>query len=211
MCASAALYPDPNADLMMQVKAGDRGAFDRLLIENRTTIVQFLYRMVRNQAIAEELAQDVFLRVYRSRDSYQASARFTTWLYRIATNAALNWIRDQRTERHCERLDEPDSLGRARLVRDRAPSADEAMLWQARLAEVRGAVLALPHKQRAAVLMHKYQGLDYAEIAAALGCSVPAVKSVLFRAYEILRLSLGPSFWPSLASSRATARNAQPV
>ena len=208
MCASVAVCPDPNVELMLRVKAGDRAAFDRLLTENRTPIVQFLYRMVRNRAIAEELAQDVFLRVYHSRDSYQASARFTTWLYRIATNAALNYLRDERSEKTCERLDEPDSFGRARLIRDGSLSADEAMLRKARLAEVRDAVLALPQKQRAAVLMHKYQGLEYSEIAAALGCSNQAVKSLLFRAYEALRAELAPQFWPlAVAPAReASAR-----
>jgi RNA polymerase sigma-70 factor, ECF subfamily len=176
---------------MLRVKSGDRAAFDALLVAHRTSLVRFICRMVRNQAIAEELAQDVFLRVYRARDSYLDSARFTTWLYRIATNAALNWLRDQRVERNHERLDEPCVPGRERPVRDQTLSADEAMLWQARLDEIRDAVLALPPKQRAAVLMHKYQNLNYNQIADAFGCSVQAVKSLLFRAYETLRATLG--------------------
>jgi RNA polymerase sigma-70 factor (ECF subfamily) len=175
---------------MLRVQAGDRAAFDLLLLLHRASVVQLLNRMVRNQAIAEELAQDVFLRVYRSRHVYLASARFTTWLHRIAMNAALNWIRDQRVESRHERLDEPGAIGRERLVCDRTPPADEAMLWRARLDEVREAVFALPPKQRAAVLMHKYDDLSYSQVAEALGCSVPAVKSLLFRAYETLRARL---------------------
>ena len=172
---------------MLRVKSGDRAAFDILLLAHRTSLIRFIYRMVRNQAIAEELAQDVFLRVYRSREAYLDSARFTTWLYRIAVNAALNWIRDQRVERDYERL---DLAGRRRLARDRTPPPDQAMLWQARLDEVREAVLALPPKQRAAVLMHKYHELNYNQIAEAFGCSIQAVKSLLFRAYENLRAKL---------------------
>lgn len=181
---------DGSAVLMLRVQAGDRTAFDLLLLMHRASVVQLLNRMVRNQTIAEELAQDVFLRVYRSRQAYLASARFTTWLHRIAVNAALNWLRDQRVERYHERLDESGAIGRERLVCDRAPPADEAMLWRARLDEVRDAVFALPPKQRAAVLMHKYDDLSYSQIAEALGCSVPAVKSLLFRAYETLREKL---------------------
>jgi RNA polymerase sigma-70 factor (ECF subfamily) len=181
---------DANAILMLRVQAGDRAAFDLLLLAHRTSIVQLLNRMVRNRAIAEELAQDVFLRVYRSRQAYLASARFTTWLHRIATNAALNWIRDQRLERRHERLDDRGAAGRESLVRDRTLQADEAMLWRARLDEVRDSVFALPPKQRAAVLMHKYHDLNYNQIADALGCSVQAVKSLLFRAYESLRARL---------------------
>jgi RNA polymerase sigma-70 factor (ECF subfamily) len=175
---------------MLRVRAGDRAAFDRLLLMHRPSVVQLLNRMVRNEAVAEELAQDVFLRIYRSRHAYLASARFTTWLYRIAMNAALNWLRDERIERYHEPLEEPGPSGRERTVPDATLRADQAMLWRARLDEIRDAVFALPPKQRAAVLMHKYNDLSYSQIAEALGCSVPAVKSLLFRAYETLRARL---------------------
>ncbi len=176
----------PDAEFMLRVKAGDEGSFADLLSRYRNPVVSFLYRMVQNTAIAEELAQDVFLRVYRARASYEPSAKFTTWLYRIATNVALNHIRDGHMARQMAAIDDPENdVGREL----RAPDAniEEQMVAQSLGREIRQAVLALPGKQRAAVLLHKYEELDYKQIAAALKCSESAVKSLLFRAYETLR------------------------
>jgi RNA polymerase sigma-70 factor (ECF subfamily) len=176
----------PDAELMLRVKAGDEGSFADLLSRYRDPVVNFLYRMVRNAAIAEELAQDVFLRVYRARASYQPSAKFTTWLYRIATNVALNQIRDGRLGRQMAAIDDPESeVGRE--LRSPDANIEEQLVAESLGWEVRQAVMGLPGKQRAAVLLHKYQELDYQQIAAALGCSESAVKSLLFRAYETLR------------------------
>src|SRR6266853_1666138 len=125
--------------LMLGVKQGEPLCMDLLLQRHRGPVIQFLYRMVRNRAIAEELAQNVFLRVYRSRTTYEPTAKFTSWLFRIATHVALNWLRD---------------------------------------------------RQRAAVIMHKYEELEYTQIAHALSCSPQTVKSLLFRAYNSLRVSL---------------------
>ena len=177
-----------DAQLMLRVKEGDDAPFAELLERYRSPVIHFIYRMVQNQHIAEELAQDVFLRVYRARKGYEPNAKFTTWLFRIATHIALNAIRDGRGERGTESLD--DQEARASELPDRRRTIEQAMLEDARLAEVRRAVQALPAKQRAAVLMHKYQELDYAQIARALGCSESAVKSLLFRAYETLRRKL---------------------
>lgn len=175
-----------DAELMLRVKEGDEGSFGNLLARYREPVVNFLYRMVQNAAIAEELAQDVFLRVYRARESYAPSAKFTTWLYCIATNVALNHLRDGRMARHMAAIDDPESeVGRE--LRSPDQNVEERLLAQSLGWEVRQAVLALPGKQRAAVLLHKYQEFDYKQIGAALGCSESAVKSLLFRAYETLR------------------------
>jgi RNA polymerase sigma-70 factor (ECF subfamily) len=145
---------------------------------------------VQNAAIAEELAQDVFLRVYRARASYEPSAKFTTWLYCIATNVALNHLRDGKWARRTDTIDDPeDDLGRALAAPD--PNVEQRLVAQAAGFEIRQAVLELPAKQRAAVILHKYQELDYRQIAEALRCSESAVKSLLFRAYESLRGRLG--------------------
>ena len=152
-----------------------------------------MYRMAHNQAVAEELAQEVFLRVYRSRSSYQADAKFTTWLYRIATNLAVNHARDTRTERTAStvNLDEPDQeTGTTPDVADAKPSVEDKLVYQERLAAIRQRVMELPERQRMAVLMHKYQGLDYRQIGEVLKLSESATKSLLFRAYETLRESL---------------------
>ena len=181
MEAAAALEPD--AELMLRLKAGDAASFDLLLARYRGPVIHFLYRMVQNAAVAEELAQEVFLRVYRARASYVASAKFTTWLFRIALHLALNNLRDARDQRETASLDDLQ-------VADRGPSAEQRLVQAARLAEIRGAIRALPDKQRAAVLMHKYEEMGYAQIAEVLGCSESAVKSLLFRAYETLRARL---------------------
>ena len=178
-----------DAQLMLQVRAGDETSFALLLERHRGPVVNFLYRMVQNRAVSEELAQEVFLRVYRSRQSYEPAAKFTTWLFRIASHLALNWIRDGRKERGQESLN--DGLeGIERQVADRQPSIEQELIHDVKVKEIRQAIEALPEKQRAAVLMHKYQGLDYTQIAGALRLSESAVKSVLFRAYGTLRARL---------------------
>jgi RNA polymerase sigma-70 factor, ECF subfamily len=189
MMAVAALERD--AELMLRVRDGDSASFALLLDRHRGPVIHFLYRMVQNQAVAEELAQEVFFRVYRSRESYEPTAKFTTWLFRIATHLALNWIRDGRHEKSRESLDgDTFKDGSQRQFADRGPTAEQSLLKQARLAEVRAAIETLPDKQKAAVLMHKYQDMEYSQIAAVLSCSESAVKSLLFRAYETLRSRL---------------------
>ena len=188
MEASAALEQD--AQLMLAVRAGDDTSFALLLERHRRPVIHFLYRMVQNAAVSEELAQEVFLRVYRSRESYEPTAKFTTWLFRISTHVALNWIRDGKKERGAQSLDEPVKDGLERQVEDHSPNTEARLLGDAQRKEIRGAIEALPEKQRAAVLMHKYEGFDYAQIARALGSTESAVKSLLFRAYETLRARL---------------------
>ena len=184
MEAVAALEQD--AQLMLRVGEGDDTSFALLLERHRGPVVHFLYRMVQNQAVSEELAQEVFLRVYRSRSTYEPTAKFTTWLFRIATHVALNSIRDGKKEKGHESLD-VEIEGMERQVADCQPTVEQEMIQNVKLREVRQAIEALPAKQRAAVLMHKYEGLDYAQIAAVLSCSESAIKSLLFRAYESLR------------------------
>lgn len=182
-----------DAQVMLRVKAGDQSAFDYLVQKYRRPLVSFMYRMARNAAAAEDLAQEVFLRVYRSRESYQASAKFTTWLYRIATNLAVNYARDTRHQRPeaTVSLDEPDDeTGTTLDLPDRTLTAEQAMLRRERLLAIRGKVEALPERQRLAVIMHKYQQMDYREIAEVLKLSESATKSLLFRAYETLREQL---------------------
>ena len=185
MEAVAALERD--AQLMLRVREGDDTSFALLLERHRGPVVHFLYRMVQNQAVSEELAQEVFLRVFRSRATYEPTAKFTTWLFRIATHVALNSIRDRKKEKGHESLSEEMLNGMERQVADRQQTVEQEMVHRVKLREVRQAIEALPAKQRAAVLMHKYEGLDYAQIAGVLSCSESAIKSLLFRAYESLR------------------------
>jgi RNA polymerase sigma-70 factor (ECF subfamily) len=182
-----------DADVMLRVAAGDDSAFDYLVEKYHRPMISFMYRMTHNQAVAEELAQEVFLRVYRSRQTYAASAKFTTWLYRIATNLAVNHARDTKHERpeNTVNIDEPDTeTGMTVDVTDTGLNAEQAILRRERMEAIRRRVEALPERQRLAVIMHKYQGMDYKQIAGVLKLSESATKSLLFRAYETLRETL---------------------
>ena len=181
---------DGDSELMLRVRDGDQGSFELLLEKHRGPMIHFLHRMVQNDAVAEELSQEVFLRVFRSRGSYQPRAKFTTWLFRIGMHLALNWIRDGRNEKSQTSLDKETADGTSRQVPDRRRTVEQELLYQAKLREVRQAIRNLPAKQRAAVMMHKYEEMEYAQIASVIGCSEAAVKSLLFRAYEALRARL---------------------
>src|SRR6266852_3320328 len=143
--------------------------------------------MARKDPVGGDLSQEVFLRVYRSRGTYEPTAKFTTWLFRIATHLALNSLRDGKYDRLKDRLDDDSGEMPARQLSDKRPTVEQAMVYEARMEEIRRAIAILPEKQRAAVLMHKYQEMEYSNIAAVLNCSESAVKSLLFRAYETLR------------------------
>ena len=182
-----------DADIMLRVKAGDDSAFDYLVQKYRRAMMSFMFRMTHNAAVAEDLAQEVFLRVYRSRAGYEPSAKFTTWLYRIATNLAVNHARDTRHERpeNMVSLDQPDDeTGTSMDVPDSSLSVEQAMVRQERLKAIRSRVQQLPERQRIAVVMHKYQQMDYRQIAEVLKLSESATKSLLYRAYETLREQL---------------------
>jgi len=182
-----------DAQVMLRVKAGDQSAFDYLVQKYRRPLVSFMYRMARNAAAAEDLAQEVFLRVYRSRANYEASAKFTTWLYRIATNLAVNHARDTRHERPevTVSLDEPnEDTGATLELPDANLTVEQAMVRRERMLAIRRKVEALPEQQRMAIIMHKYQQMDYKQIAEVLKKSESATKSLLFRAYETLREQL---------------------
>jgi RNA polymerase sigma-70 factor (ECF subfamily) len=182
-----------DVQLMLDVKAGDDASFNLLLQKYRTPLINFLYRMVRDSATAEDLAQEVFLRVYRARKQYSPSAKFTTWLFRIATNLALNSVRDNRHRQMDVSIDAPVEEDEAPVqLPAREMRIDEHMIERDRAEFIRQAISSLPEKQRVAVLLHKYEEMDYAEIAKILECSESALKSLLFRAYETLRVQLAP-------------------
>jgi RNA polymerase sigma-70 factor (ECF subfamily) len=189
-----------DVQLMLDVKSGDDSSFELLLRKYRAPVVNFLYRMVRDTGAAEDLAQEVFLRVYRARSQYQPTAKFTTWMFRIATNLALNALRDRR-HRQMEISIDQSAVGYsgdgeneqpAMEIADRQPTIEVDLIQRDRTDLIRRAVESLPEKQRAAVLLHKYQEMDYDQIARVLGCSESALKSLLFRAYETLRGELAP-------------------
>lgn len=201
-----------DVQLMLDVKSGDDSSFELLLRKYRMPLVNFLYRMVRDGGTAEDLAQEVFLRVYRARGEYLPTAKFTTWMFRIATNLALNALRDGRYRQQevsidhsaFERSIDGESEQPALEIADRQPTVEVELIRRDRAEQIRRAVEALPEKQRAAVLLHKYQEMDYDEIAGVLGCSESALKSLLFRAYETLRVELAPLVEASQVQAQAS-------
>jgi len=182
---------DSDLDLMLRVRQGDADSFDELLRRYRTPLVKYFCRLVRDQALAEDLAQEAFLRVYKARHRYRPEARFTTWLYRIATNLALNAIRDGRERRQDGNGSGEDGEAPFEFVDPRV-SVEQQLIESDRSRMIREAIMALPENQRAAVILHKYQDMDYRQIAKVLKVSESAVKSLLFRAYETLRVRLEP-------------------
>ena len=185
-----------DVQLMLDVKAGDQTSFELLLRKYRVPLVNYLHRMTGDAGVAEDLAQEVFLRVYRARAEYAPSAKFTTWMFRIATNLALNARRDARYRQMevsiQERATDENGVTSYLEIADGQPGAEQELLARQRADLIRNAVEELPEKQRAAVLLHKYEELDYDQIAAIFNCSESALKSLLFRAYETLRVKLAP-------------------
>jgi RNA polymerase sigma-70 factor (ECF subfamily) len=176
---------DDDARLMLSFQGGDRRAFETLFSRYSAPLVGFLGRMVLDRGRAEELAQEVFVRVYKARDRYEPRARFSTWLFGIAHNLALNEL--ARAYRGRERPLEPVH---EETYPDTGPSSEEqleAKRTQQRLAH---ALAGLPARQRAALVLRSEQGLAYGEIAEALATSVSSVKSLLHRAREGLLAEL---------------------
>jgi RNA polymerase sigma-70 factor (ECF subfamily) len=185
---------DPDVQLMLRVRAGDAEAFRELFDKHHRAIVNFAYQFVGTRQRAEEIAQDVFLQIYRAAGRYEAQAKFTTWLYRIATNACLNEVR-RPEHRHPRRSIEHTPEGE----RDRAeiafpdPTAvpgDSALAGRQLEAKIQQVLADLPPNQRAALLMSRVEGMSYLEVAEALDTSESAVKSLVFRATATMRKEL---------------------
>ncbi|MCX6588534.1 MAG: sigma-70 family RNA polymerase sigma factor [Acidobacteria bacterium] len=176
-----------DSDLMCRFQQGDQTAYEELVNRYSVRLHRFLQRLVLNSAVAEELTQDTFLRVFLARERYQASATFSTWIYRIATNLALNWLRDSRHARQAASLEALTIFGTRLQIPCPERTAEENLLAMVNRDRIRMAIEALPERQRLAVILHKYEGMDYEAIARTLGCSVAALKSLLCRAYALLR------------------------
>ncbi len=216
MCAADMMTPehatdtasnsDPGCELMLAVQCGSMDAFECLVDRYRGPLVRYLYRIVMEQASAEDLAQEVLIRIYRHRHDYRPTAKFTSWMYRIASNAALNWIRDHRREREHESIEARQMDLSSFTVRDPRPTADICLTLAALRTEIQQAVQELPDRQRMAVVLHKFEDMSYREIAAALNCSEGALKSILFRAYSTLRTRLAALEGASVSPEKGDRR-----
>jgi RNA polymerase sigma-70 factor, ECF subfamily len=183
-----------DVELMLKVKRGDREAFGFLVHRYRKPLINFIYRFTTNPGESEDLAQEVFVRAYQSAAKYEPKAAFSTWLYRIATNVALNYLRDRKPQlsRSLD-SDLEGEEGAARLeVRDGRALADERLMEREKALHIRRALASLPENQRLAVVLTKYQELSLKDASEILNCSETAVKSLIFRAYTTLRETLLP-------------------
>jgi RNA polymerase sigma-70 factor (ECF subfamily) len=185
---------DLDVQLMLRVREGDAAAFRELFDKHNRSIVNFAYHFVGSRQRAEEIAQDVFLQIYRAAGRYEPTAKFTTWLYRIATNACLNEVR-RPEHRHPRRPLEhdPDDERKRSEIAFADPTAvpgDSALAGRQLEAKIREVLEALPPNQRAALLMSRVDGMSYLEVAEALETTESAVKSLVFRATATMRKEL---------------------
>lgn len=183
---------DPDVQLMLRAKQGDDTAFSQLVALYQDRLVGILNHLVGDQQTAEDLAQEVFLRIYRARESYVATARFSTWLFKVANNLASNSRRNKGRRKEISMAGE--DTGPLGVRPEEQLAVEKSALMPARQldknelqAAVRAAMEQLNSRQRMAVLLHKFEGMSYADIAEAMELTQPAVKSLLARARENLR------------------------
>jgi len=188
--------PDPDAVLMLRVKRGDRAAFAELVDKYKQPVMNFVYRSLRDEIEAEDLAQNVFLQVYKSRNRYKQTARFSTWLFTIARNLCLNELR-RRARHPAESIEESHAdhetgePGTQRQYEDKSQLAPPEALLQGELAQkIEEALAELPENQRNAILLCRQEELSYEEIADVLDCSLSATKSLIHRGRETLKEKL---------------------
>jgi RNA polymerase sigma-70 factor, ECF subfamily len=181
---------DADVQLMLAVQQDDQAAFHQLFEKHIAGVIGFAMQLVGNRARAEELAQDVFLQIYRTRARYVPLARFKTWLYRMVTNACLSELRRPEYRARVQPIDHPvrDDAGDPPPVTEASTqSGEETLLDHEAVERLQAAVAHLPPQQRAALLLARVNGLSYDEVAASLSCSVSAVKSLIHRATVTLR------------------------
>jgi RNA polymerase sigma-70 factor, ECF subfamily len=184
---------DPDAVLMLRVKRGDRAAFAGLVEKYKQPVVNFVFRSLRDEIEAEDVAQNVFLQVYKSRRRYKQTAKFSTWLFTIARNLCLNELR-RRSRHPAESIEEPQAVQEdqpQRQYEDKSQPGPPETLLQGELAQkVEEALAGLPENQRTAILLCRQDDLSYEEIAGILDCSLSATKSLIHRGRETLKEKL---------------------
>jgi RNA polymerase sigma-70 factor (ECF subfamily) len=187
------MVEDRHALLMLRFQSGDSGAFHELYEDYKFPLLNFIYRFCQDRRVAEELCQEVFIRVYKSAASYEAKAKFSTWLYRIATNICLNELRSGKYQYELvpSSLDKNDPGKEPLGFEDTDQArADDGMEARELNIAVRQAIAQLPKKQRLAVLFSIYQQLSYKDIGERIGCSEGAVKSMIHRSKIFIKKKL---------------------
>jgi len=183
----------PSEELVARAAEGDQYAFQILANRHQTSVLNLAYRFLGDKQKSEDLAQETFLQVWRAANSFKGKSKFTTWLYRICVNLCLNEIRAARRRnwlqffRNLSDAEGPQDESQA----DDAPNAEDLLLVRERSRQISNAVQSLPENQRIALILKRYEDLSYEEIAGVLGCSIPAVESLLVRAKRTLQKKLG--------------------
>jgi RNA polymerase sigma-70 factor (ECF subfamily) len=184
---------DPDTQLMLQFKAGDQRAFHHLFDKHKKRVINYCFRYCGNAAVAEELAQETFLRVYKAAHRYRPKARFTTWLFKIAANVCLNEIRKPVYRAQMESLEDGSGLDRASEMSD--PEAPDALFEESeRNAMVQHAINELPEQQRAALLLRVNEAFSYKEIGLQINRTEGHVKTLIHRGRQQLKKILGAYF-----------------
>jgi RNA polymerase sigma-70 factor (ECF subfamily) len=174
----------PSEDLMARIADGDEYAFEALVHRHQTSVLNLIYRFIGDRTRAQDLAQEVFIRVWQAAKTYRPEAKFTTWLYRITANLCLNELKSARRRRWL-RFFQSDGENRETIeenLADDSPSPEDLLLAKERSRQITDALQSLPDNQRMALVLKRYDDLSYAEMAQIIGCSVSAVESLLVRA-----------------------------
>jgi RNA polymerase sigma-70 factor (ECF subfamily) len=185
---------DEDIKLMLDVKAGVKESFNRLVDKYSGAMVNYIYRFTGSREDAQDLAQEVFIRVYNGAKKYVPSAKFTTWIYRMANNISIDYIRKKKFRGNHSSLEEHNEEGgvetHGAVADEKIKPADESLEREEAGENVRQALLILPDNQRSAIIMKIYEDKPYSEIARVLGVSEASVESLLFRARQALRTKL---------------------
>ena len=177
---SSSATPEPEIEWMARIRDGDMEAFRCLVEAHQARVVGTISKMLGSDAEAEDLAQQVFIRIWKSAPRYRPTAKFTTWLFRITRNLVFNELR---RKRHF--VDQADEMPEPVERRDQEP--DKVLMEGELQSAIQNAIDQLPESQRLAIILRRYEDMAYEEIAAVMGTTVPAVKSILFRARAELR------------------------
>ena len=179
-------------DLMDRIAKGDHEAFEILVNRHQASILNLIYRFIGDRTQAKDLAQEVFLQVWQAAKTYEPKAKFTTWIYRIATNLCLNELKSARRKKWVSffRSHEDNEYSMEQSLPDDSPSAEDLLLIRERSRQISDALQSLPANQRMALVLKRYDDLSYEEIARIMGCSVSAVESLLVRAKRTLQEKL---------------------
>jgi RNA polymerase sigma-70 factor, ECF subfamily len=179
---------DPDAELMLRLKSGEDSILNELMTRWQQPLVAFIYRYIRHETDALDLAQETFVRVYETRHRYTVQGKFSTWLFAIAANLCRNHLRwRQRRRESVSETRDTEEAELAEHVQSLEDSPDQAAMRLESISLTRVAIDQLPHDLKTAILLHEYQSLPYAEISSVLGCSIKAVEMKLYRARQLLR------------------------